>query len=69
MIKMIGLIIISVSFLLVLLLFIVSMAISKLIEWISDDEVMGLFTTIVFLNVLLTVAIIYIFTDKGLLSL
>lgn len=69
MIKMIGLIIISVSFLLVLLLFIVSMAISKLIEWISDDEVMGLFTTIVFLNVLLAVAIIYIFTDKGLLSL
>lgn len=66
---MIGLIIISVSFLLVLLLFIVSMAISKLIEWISDDEVLGLFTTIVFLNVLLTVAIIYIFTDKGLLSL
>lgn len=50
---MIGLIIISVSFLLVLLLFIVSMAISKLIEWISDDEVLGLFTTIVFLNILL----------------
>ncbi len=45
------------------------MAISKLIEWISDDEVLGLFTTIVFLNVLLAVAIVYIFTDKGLLSL
>lgn len=53
MIKMTGFIIIGLSFLLALVLFTESMAISKLMEWISDDEVLGLFAAIVFMNILL----------------